>query len=59
MLEEKHLISHLCREIIPDVDQSLQTCLNAGCVLGLSGENLAHKIPKAPISFSFIYQRGT
>lgn len=35
VLLEKHLISQFFQEIIPDVEQSLQTCLNVGIVLGL------------------------
>lgn len=52
LLEEKHLISRFFQEIIPDVEQSPQTCLNVGFVLGLPEENLAHKIPKALIFLS-------
>lgn len=35
VLEEKHLISQFFQEIIPDVEESPQTCLNVGIVLGL------------------------
>ena len=54
ILEEKHLIFQFFQEIIPDVEQSPQTCLNVGFVLGLSEENVAHKIPKALIFLASI-----
>jgi len=49
LLEEKHHISWFFQEVIPDVQQSPQACLNVGFVLGLPEENLSHKMPKAPI----------
>lgn len=52
LLEEKHLISQFFQEIIPDAEQSLQTCLNVGFLLGLLGENLARKITKPLIFLS-------
>lgn len=54
LLEEKYLISQFFQEIIPHVEQSLQTCLNVGFVLGRPEENLAHKITKALIFLSSI-----
>lgn len=35
VLEEEHLISHFFQKIIPDVEQSPQTCLKVDVVLGL------------------------